>query len=254
MKPNILLMNFTHVYEQERFIRNQRFQWLDCTDLNGTDCYCDEEAALKLRQRMEPFAPDGIHFIDSGNYHYVSKFWTDKIQQPFSLIVFDHHPDMQPPLFEEMISCGSWVEDTIESNPYLRKVIIIGASENLIKHVSPKYRQTVEFYSEQSLQHEASWKQFSNETIDTPVYISVDKDVLNPQSAVTNWDQGSLTLNELEHLLSIILKHEKIIGIDICGECSSTLNIFEAEKGTQLDNTANQELLNLFLNCQTSNL
>ena len=66
MKPNILLMNFTHVYEQERFIRNQRFQWLDCTDLNGTDCYCDEEAALKLRQRMEPFAPDGIHFIDSG--------------------------------------------------------------------------------------------------------------------------------------------------------------------------------------------
>lgn len=67
MKPNILLMNFTHVYEQERFIRNQRFQWLDCTDLNGTDCYCDEEAALKLRQRMEPFAPDGIHFIDSGN-------------------------------------------------------------------------------------------------------------------------------------------------------------------------------------------
>ena len=88
----------------------------------------------------------------------------------------------------------------------------------------------------------------------TPVYISVDKDVLNPQSAVTNWDQGSLTLNELEHLLSIILKHEKIIGIDICGECSSTLNIFEAEKGTQLDNTANQELLNLFLNCQTRNL
>ena len=94
----------------------------------------------------------------------------------------------------------------------------------------------------------------TNETIDTPVYISVDKDVLNPQSAVTNWDQGSLTLNELEHLLSIILKHEKIIGIDICGECSSTLNIFEAEKGTQLDNTANQELLNLFLNCQTRNL
>ena len=48
------------------------------------------------------------------------------------------------------------------------------------------------FYSEQSLQHEASWKQFSNETIDTPVYISVDKDVLNPQSAVTNWDQAPL--------------------------------------------------------------
>lgn len=247
-------MNFTGVYDYEPFSHNKKFTWLDCTHLQGVECYCDKEGAHALKRVIANYPADGIHFIDSGNYHYLTKFWTDKIQQPFSLIVFDHHPDMQPPLFEEMISCGSWVEDTIESNPYLRKVIIIGASENLIKHVSPKYQQTVEFYSEQSLQHEASWKQFSNETIDTPVYISVDKDVLNPQSAVTNWDQGSLTLNELEHLLSIILKHEKIIGIDICGECSSTLNIFEAEKGTQLDNTANQELLNLFLNCQTRNL
>lgn len=197
-------MNFTGVYDYEPFSHNKKFTWLNCTHLQGVECYCDKESAHALKRVIANYPADGIHFIDSGNYHYLTKFWTDKIQQPFSLIVFDHHPDMQPPLFEEMISCGSWVEDTIESNPYLRKVIIIGASENLIKHVSPKYRQTVEFYSEQSLQHEASWKQFSNETIDTPVYISVDKDVLNPQSAVTNWDQGSLTLNELEHLLSII--------------------------------------------------
>ena len=40
MKPNIILMNFTHVYEQERFINDIHFQWIDCTDLNGTNCYC----------------------------------------------------------------------------------------------------------------------------------------------------------------------------------------------------------------------
>ena len=33
MKPNIILMNFTHVYEQERFINDIHFQWIDCTDL-----------------------------------------------------------------------------------------------------------------------------------------------------------------------------------------------------------------------------
>ena len=44
MKPNIILMNFTHVYEQERFINDIHFQWIDCTDLNGTNCYCDAEA------------------------------------------------------------------------------------------------------------------------------------------------------------------------------------------------------------------
>ena len=149
-------MNFTGVYDYEPFSHNKKFTWLNCTHLQGVECYCDKESAHALKRVIANYPADGIHFIDSGNYHYLTKFWTDKIQQPFSLIVFDHHPDMQPPLFEEMISCGSWVEDTIESNPYLRKVIIIGASENLIKHVSPKYRQTVEFYSEQSLQHEAS--------------------------------------------------------------------------------------------------
>ena len=30
MKPNIILMNFTHVYEQERFINDIHFQWIDC--------------------------------------------------------------------------------------------------------------------------------------------------------------------------------------------------------------------------------
>ena len=96
MKPNIILMNFTHVYEQERFINDIHFQWIDCTDLNGTNYYCDAEAAKVIRQRMAPYLPEGIHFIDSGNYHYISKFWTDKIKTPFSLVVFDHHPDMQP--------------------------------------------------------------------------------------------------------------------------------------------------------------
>ena len=39
MKPEIVVMNFTHVYEQERFLSNSHFRWIDCTDLNvpGTE-------------------------------------------------------------------------------------------------------------------------------------------------------------------------------------------------------------------------
>jgi arginase family enzyme len=244
-------MNFTGVYDYEPFSRNRKFTWIDCTHLQGVECYCDKEGALALKKAIENYPAEGIHFIDSGNYHYLTKFWTDKIQQPFSLIVFDHHPDMQPPLFEEMISCGSWVEDVIKTNPFLKKVIIMGASEQLIKSVAPQYQNQVEFYSEQSLEQDTTWKKFSAEVISTPVYISVDKDVLNPQSAATNWNQGSFTLKELEQLLSIILKHEQTIGIDICGECPTTLNIFEEEKEAQLDSAANKELLKLFLSFQS---
>lgn len=247
MKPNILLMNFTHVYEQERFIRNQRFQWIDCTDLNGTDCYCDKEAAEALRQRIAPYAPDGIHFIDSGNYHYLTKFWTEKIRQPFSLVVFDHHPDMQPSLFEEMLSCGSWVKNVLDTNPNLQKVLLVGAAERLIRAIPPEYRPRVKCYSETALSHEEAWKDFSREHVREPVYISVDKDVLDHESSATNWDQGSLSLKELEQLLGIIFRQENIIGVDICGECSPSLDLFEEERELQIDGKANAELLSLFL-------
>ncbi len=89
-------MNFTHVYEQESFTKNKKFVWIDCTDITGTDCYCDKDAMRILKERIATFPPEGIHFIDSGNHHYMSKLWTDKITSPFSLVVFDHHPDMLP--------------------------------------------------------------------------------------------------------------------------------------------------------------
>ena len=75
--------------------------------------------------------------------------------------------------------------------------------------------------------HEEGWQNFSSGHINGPVYISIDKDVLNPASAATNWDQGSLSLWELEKLLAVILQKEQVVGIDICGECSTTLNLFE---------------------------
>lgn len=250
MKPNIILMNFTHVYEQERFINDIHFQWIDCTDLNGTNCYCDAEAAKVIRQRMTPYLPEGIHFIDSGNYHYISKFWTDKIKTPFSLVVFDHHPDMQPSLFDNLMSCGCWVKKVLDTNPYLQKVCIVGAAEKLIKALHPNYGEKLKFYSETELSHEEGWNRFSHEHLNEPVYISVDKDVLDIKSAVTNWDQGSLSLTELEKLLSIILKKEEIIGVDICGECSSSLDVFQKNRELSINSKANKELLNLFLSNQ----
>ena len=91
-----LIMDFTGVYRDEPFFMQHDFRWLDCRDLRGTSCYCDEEAVKQLRERMAAYSPCGIHLIDSGNYHYVSKLWTDRLERPFSLVLFDHHPDMQP--------------------------------------------------------------------------------------------------------------------------------------------------------------
>ena len=189
----IIIMNFTGVYDYEAFARNNKFIWLDCRHLYGTDGYCDREGALALKGMIADYPAEGVHFIDSGNYHYLTKFWTDKLETPFSLIVFDHHPDMQPPLFDNILSCGSWVKDILDHNNNCKKVIIVGASDKLIQAVPKGYERQVRFYSETTLMHEEGWQNFSSGHINGPVYISIDKDVLKPASAATNWDQGSLS-------------------------------------------------------------
>ena len=141
------------------------------------------------------------------------------------MIVFDHHPDMQPPLFDNLLSCGCWVRTMLDTNPWLRNVCLIGASEKL-KSETKGYGKRLLFYSEQTLRHVDSWRLFSGFYLNEPVYISVDKDVLSPDYATTNWDQGSLTLFELKRLLSIILQNERVIGVDICGEAPVVMNSF----------------------------
>lgn len=110
----VTIMNFTGIYESETFYRHESVRWLDCRRIKGTNCYCDEEAERELAELIAPYPPSGIHFIDSGNYHYMTKLWTDKLTAPFDLILIDHHPDMQPPCLRSCSpaaagSTGFWI-------------------------------------------------------------------------------------------------------------------------------------------------
>ena len=46
MKENsVILMNFSGIYETETFYekwQGMEVLWLDCRDIQGTNCYCDE--------------------------------------------------------------------------------------------------------------------------------------------------------------------------------------------------------------------
>lgn len=242
---DVVIMNFSGVYDMEGFPHNKQYHWLDCRHLSGTDCYCDDEGKNALIKMIKRCPIPGVHFIDSGNYHYVTKLWTDRIEEPFVLVVFDHHPDMQPSLFEDILSCGSWVKDILDSNVNCKKVIIVGASEQLVQSVSPEYKDRVHFYSDNDLNKEKNWKRFTEELISDPVYISIDKDVLSPEYAITNWDQGSMSLEELEKLLYIILQNHPVLGIDICGEFIPKSDIAEDNKDARIDGKINKIILQL---------
>lgn len=137
------------------------------------------------------------------------------------------------------------MKDVLESNPNCRKVVIAGASDELVRSVPHGYEGMVHFYSDNDLDHEESWKRFSQELLSEPVYISIDKDVLSPEYAVTNWDQGSMSLKELEKLLYIILLHHPVLGMDICGEFLPDSDMAEDMREAAIDGDVNKSLLRL---------
>ncbi len=178
-------------------------EYVDCRDISGTNCYCDDIAKEELRQKIAGYGPEGVHFFDSGNYHYVSLLWLEKVEEEFALVLFDNHPDMQPPSFGDITSCGGWVKEAIETLPHLKRVYMVGVDEGLLSELEP----LPEVIHRGLPQDE-----------NLPIYISLDKDVMDIENVRTDWSQGSMTLVELENHLRGLLANYHIIGVDICGE------------------------------------
>lgn len=99
---------------------------LDFTTLSGTNGFCDDAAADEIRRRIADFPARGLHFLDNGNYHYLTRFWCEKITEDFALVVYDHHVDLRKPVFPGLMSCGSWIRDVLLRNRHCRAVLIIG--------------------------------------------------------------------------------------------------------------------------------
>ncbi len=154
---------------------------MEARDIPGTNCYCDEDAMNAIRSRIAPYSSGEIHFIDSGNYHYMTRIWLEKISEPFELLVFDNHTDMQPPAFGGLLSCGGWIYDSIMELPLLKKVILIGPDEEAFSRVEPEFKGKGGVFE----QGEASGNGRNGSVCickesggEYPLYISIDKDVL----------------------------------------------------------------------------
>ena len=246
------MMDFSGIYEDQQFWRGKEVSRVEARDIPGTNCYCDEDAMNTIRSRIAPYSSGGIHFIDSGNYHYMTRIWLEKISEPFSLLVFDNHTDMQPPAFGGLLSCGGWIYDSVMELPLLKRVILIGPDEEAFSRVESEILEKVEFLSREKLleMEEAQVCAFVSKHVGKlPLYISVDKDVLCKDDADTNWSQGDMRLNTLLECLKRVREicAEGIRGVDICGECDV------AESGNSaLNDRANAALLECFLSAYVS--
>ena len=265
--PIVTIQDFTGVYAEQPFMQKLRESavWLDCTKIDGTDCYCDDEAQEALHKMMadadakasaatsHTTNTTGIHFFDNGNYHYMSKLWTDRVQEPFDLVVFDHHPDMQPPRFEGILSCGGWILEVLKNNSFVQSVTLIGVADHLVDEIREELSASnnaavldrVKFIRESELKSELATLGAQIAKSSASVYISIDKDSLSTAEAATNWDQGSLTFDQLASTLTTLAQNHKILGIDICGERARDMDFADTSAADALNNALNTKLYNL---------
>lgn len=220
----ITVMSMSGVYDEDEYFKRmlsscgapENINLIDCTDIRSTEMYCDDFACADINERMDlnGVTESGIHFIDNGNYHYLSYMFTRRIRYPYELLVIDNHPDMKEPVFGPILSCGGWVKNTLEADENLKMVYLCGVKDELItddiigdERVSVLKRADGSDFGAGLVCHASG----------LPIYISVDKDVLSKKHYMTNWDQGIMSAEQLICILKKISESRKVIGMDICG-------------------------------------
>lgn len=182
-------------------------------------------------------------FLGSGDYHHISHLLIRRyasLGQPLQVVVFDNHPDNMRYPFG--IHCGSWVWH-VSRLPFVARVHVLGITscdveathgwENHVRNLrSGKVcywcvGPNLSWMHRLGIVHSRSFAAMPDllqafgayiATTDEPVYLSIDKDVLSPEDAHTNWDQGVMRLAEMQAVIDML--KSRIVGSDVTGEVS----------------------------------
>lgn len=139
MKNRNMIFDFTQCYPKRK---EPGLEWHDCSAIGGSRLYCSRDAEEKIKALIAPAGVSGIHFIDSGDYHY----------------------------------------------------------------------------------------------------ICIDKDVLDEKYAVTNWDQGKMSMRMLEQILKTLVTEYDVIGVDICGMYPEENSLPEYLRAERVNIRSDEEL------------
>lgn len=212
MMDKVGIFNFIFDYANQDFYAKKKWRELDCSDLESVNSYCAETSLQIIENRVQDFP--FLCFLGNGNFHYLSYLHQKNFQEAYTLVLFDHHSDLyEAPL----LSCGSWVSRVIQENPLCQRVILLGVSESaLIRECDIP----ILVINEAELNQRNILNCLSE--IKTSVFLSIDKDVLSEKVCQTNWDQGSMSLSMLLDSIDYLVKHKKLLGVDVCGERSNS--------------------------------
>ena len=182
-----------------------------------------------------------VTFYGSGDFHHLAAALVARHDGPLTLIHVDNHPDWVrfPPTF----NCGAWVNRALEL-PHVEKIVTIGpCSADL---VWPQFKSAnlaairsgkLELFPwsaapSRVIGGSMQWRNLADEDFDgfladldrkiptKSVHLTIDKDALTKAEAVTNWDQGGMSLAHVQKLATMLARTRKIAGVDVCGDYS----------------------------------
>ena len=208
---------------------------------------------LRVRLEEQSSAEPRVTFIGSGDFHHIAPLLIAGIGEPITVIHLDNHPDWVK--LAPRHHCGAWVNRALEL-AHVVKVVTVGPTSADLdrpginggafdafragrievfpweRRPSRVFRRLGDGAGHKVRNGRIVWRRIGGEPWPSvcdllvsrasteAVWISIDKDVLGPQDAATNWDQGGMPLLALEQLLRAFGRSRRVVGADICGDWS----------------------------------
>lgn len=173
----------------------------------------------------------------SGDFHHLSALWVRRTAGPLALVSFDNHPDwdIRPPKW----CCGSWINRALDL-PQVEAVSVWGCGNfecwgwhrmwgnhrdvragRLTVHPWADERTPEERARPASITRE-TWRdrfaRFADGLGGKRVYVTVDLDGLRAEDAVTNWENGRFSAEDVAWALDEIRRGGGgIVAGDVCG-------------------------------------
>lgn len=260
LDKGIRVLNFDDsIIRQRKLLAQYPCGIINLTELAASArLYMPAALREKISGFLKPQGKKYPVLLGSGDFHHISEILTGQINEPASLIVFDFHPDWD--ILSPRFGCGSWVRQALKNKNISKCVLIgmgssdlsalalqtanLGALANSRLEIYPYRhkpsrvfcRKVPDNYSidvdRELFSSKITWHQLESLDLEEftlklikrlPVpkaYISIDKDCLKNDFALTNWEEGFLRLDQLLTMIRLLLQHLDIIGLDITGDYS----------------------------------
>lgn len=260
LNNSISVLNFDDsILKQKKIFTRYKFEVLDLKGI-GTIArnWVNLKTRGIIEDRIKNSAKNSVTFLGSGDYHHISEILISRFNEPISVIDFDFHPDwtLMPPRF----GCGSWVNEVLRKKNILKFIMLGVSSDDLSSpdiqtgNLGSLKDGRVEIYP---YEHKPSpaflkripknvsltikngivfnriyWSELKDKNLNDffyellkrirqkRVYVSIDKDCLKNEYALTNWEEGKFSLDGLLFLLKLIKENLDIVGLDISGDHS----------------------------------